>query len=154
MSATSNDHATRQRRHRREPSPSVPTAGETPDSDPDIPGTIGTVLRLARRRREWTLREVERRTGIANAYLSQIERGAIRKPDAAILWQLSDVYGLDFVLLARWSGHIPAELSGDAGITMTVALHALAAMDETSRRHFVELLISSTEGGSRSPAAP
>ena len=65
---------------------------------------VGLVLRRAREYWKLSLREVERRTGRANAYLSQVERGLIRQPDPAVLLQLADLYKLDFMQLAEWAG--------------------------------------------------
>jgi len=73
------------------------------DTDDEV-CRAGETLRRARQHRGWSLREVERRTGRPNAYLSQIERGVIRQPDPTVLWQLADLYGLNFDLLMEWSG--------------------------------------------------
>lgn len=83
-----------------------PTSAATPwqpDSNEE-PGRVGEALRRVRQYRGWSLREVERRTGRPNAYLSQVERGVIRKPDPVVLWQLADLYSLNFDLLMQWSG--------------------------------------------------
>lgn len=73
-----------------------------------VPGTsvpsVGRVLHHARKCRQLSLRDVEREIGRSNAYLSQIERGVIRRPDPAVLLQLSDLYHLDFMALATWAG--------------------------------------------------
>ena len=127
------EHTTRLRQ---KPAAKMPAA--EPEQDLDRPGPIGPVLRKARARRGWSLREVERRTGIANAYLSQVERGAIRKPDGAVLWQLSDLYRLDFALLAKWCGHTSAEATAS---TMSVALRALAAMDPEGQKEALSMLL-------------
>ena len=50
-----------------------------------------------------SLREVERRTGRSNAYLSQVERGLIKQPDPIVLLELSELYGLNFQTLATWA---------------------------------------------------
>ena len=50
---------------------------------------VGIVLRRARQYWQLSLREVERRTGRSNAYLSQVERGLIRQPDPAVLLELA-----------------------------------------------------------------
>lgn len=72
---------------------------------PDEPTpAVGLVLRRAREHRGLSLREVERRTGRPNAYLSQVERGLIRRPDPLLLLELADLYGLDFPTLAEWVG--------------------------------------------------
>lgn len=95
-------------------------------------GAVGRVLRLARVRRGWSIREVGRRTGLANTYLSQVERGVIRRPDPGALWDLSVLYNLDFQLLAQWSGHLGR--SPDSGRPLlAAALKAFAALDEEGR---------------------
>lgn len=48
---------------------------------------------------------MERRTGRPNAYLSQVERGIIRRPDPVVLWHLADLYELNFDLLLQWAEH-------------------------------------------------
>lgn len=64
---------------------------------------VGSVLRRARMHYQLSLREVERRIGRSNAYLSQIERGLIKKPDPIVLLELSELYGLNFHTLAAWA---------------------------------------------------
>lgn len=73
--------------------------------DLDAPApAVGRVLRRAREHRGLSLREVERLTGRPNAYLSQVERGVIRRPDPLLLVTLAELYGLDFATLAKWVG--------------------------------------------------
>ncbi len=64
---------------------------------------VGSVLRRARMHHQLSLREVERRIGRSNAYLSQIERGLIKQPDPVVLLELSELYGLNFRTLATWA---------------------------------------------------
>jgi transcriptional regulator with XRE-family HTH domain len=66
--------------------------------------TVGRVFRRARERRGWSVREVARRTGLGNTYLSQIERAVIRKPDPSTMWTLAELYNLNFERLLEWSG--------------------------------------------------
>jgi len=90
------------------------------------PGNLGSVLKQARTDHGLSLRAVESRTGIKSGHLSQIETGAIARPDLAILWDLADVYGLDFDQLTAVAGLSSA--SGRSGLArqrMTVALRAL-----------------------------
>ncbi len=42
--------------------------------------TFGQLMGVARECKGWTLREMEAKTGISNAMLSQIETGKIREP--------------------------------------------------------------------------
>lgn len=66
--------------------------------------SVGGVLRRARTHRQLSLREVERRIGRSNAYLSQVERGLIKQPDPSLLLDLAELYGLNFTTLAAWAG--------------------------------------------------
>ena len=74
--------------------------------------SLGKKLAAARAARNWSLREVERRTGIHNAHLSQIETGAIERPAPNMLWALAEVYELDLAELMRMSGHVEAAAKG------------------------------------------
>ena len=42
----------------------------------------GEFLKSARKAKRLTLREVEQKTGISNAYLSQLESGKVKQPSA------------------------------------------------------------------------
>ena len=56
-----------------------------------------------------SLREVERRIGRSNAYLSQVERGMIKQPDPIVLLDLAELYGLNFETLAAWAHWVPTD---------------------------------------------
>ena len=64
---------------------------------------IGPLLR--RLRGETGLREVGRRTGISNSYLSQIEHGD-RKPGPSVLKRLATLYGVDVQDLLERAGFL------------------------------------------------
>ena len=92
--------------------------------------TLGSTLRAARMAAGLSLRDVERRTGIRNAHLSQIETDTIAKPEMALLWELAALFGLDFEHLLALAGY------GTAGAAtperqrrrMTVALRAMSEL--------------------------
>ena|ERR1700741_3051799 len=69
-----------------------------------IEETLGTVLRLARESKTYTLRYVEDKTGISNAYLSQLENDKIKKPAADTLFKLSEIYNIAFNYLLQKAG--------------------------------------------------
>jgi len=85
----------------------TPQRRETSQAEEDrgIP-QVGLVLRRAREHRALSLRDVERRIGRSNAYLSQVERGLIRQPDPVVLLELANLYELDFTTLAGWAGFV------------------------------------------------
>jgi HTH-type transcriptional regulator, competence development regulator len=91
--------------------------------------SLGGVLKAARQRHGLSLRDVERRTGIRNAHLSQLETGGIARPEMALLWDLAAVYELDFSMLLRLAGHTGGpETAGERRQRMTVALRALGEL--------------------------
>jgi HTH-type transcriptional regulator, competence development regulator len=91
--------------------------------------TLGTVLRAARAARGLSLRDVERRTGIRNAHLSQIETDTIAKPEMALLWDLASLYDVDYARLLRLAGHLGTdETSSSQRRRTTVALRALGEL--------------------------
>jgi len=94
--------------------------------------TLATVLRDARQQRGMSLRDVERAIGIRNAHLSQLETGTIVRPDLALLWDLSELYEVEFETLAKLAGY-----AGDSGrgrtLDMTVALRALRELTADDR---------------------
>lgn len=100
--------------------------------------SLGKVLQTARNDMELSLRDVERRTGIKNAHLSQIENDRIDKPEMSMLWDLAALYDLDYGRLLRLAGHAKGdESSGRQRQRMTVALRA---MEELSPKEQGEAL--------------
>jgi transcriptional regulator with XRE-family HTH domain len=121
--------------------------------DPETtgPDTLGGVLRAARGRAGLSLREVERRTGLSNAHLSQIETDTIGKPEMSILWELAALYGLDFGRLLALAGHAgEGETSGRTRRRMTVALRAMSELSpreqEEALRYMAELKARRADG--------
>jgi transcriptional regulator with XRE-family HTH domain len=67
--------------------------------------SLGEVLKRKREELGLSLREVEQRTGVSNAYLSQVENRKITQPSPTILRKLSDAYVLSFDRLMLLAGH-------------------------------------------------
>ena len=84
----------------------MPELTDQGPSDREESPAVGGVLRRARTHWKLSLREVERRIGRSNAYLSQVERGLIRQPDPIVLLELADLYRLNFTTLAAWAGWV------------------------------------------------
>jgi transcriptional regulator with XRE-family HTH domain len=66
--------------------------------------TLGAVLKGLREAKSFSLRYVEEKTDISNAYLSQLENDKARKPSANILYKLADIYQADFQSLMLLAG--------------------------------------------------
>ena len=100
---------------------------------------LGEKLAAARRARGWTLRDVEHRTGVHNAHLSQIEKGGIERPAPNVLWTLAQVFELDYQELLRLAGHIERASSSGAATASPVAA-ALRALGDLSAQQQEEVL--------------
>lgn len=66
---------------------------------------LGGLLRRARHKKGWTLRQAAGETGISNGYLSLMEQGRVKAPSPRYLKSLSEKYGLPFVRLMKLAGH-------------------------------------------------
>lgn len=62
---------------------------------------IGELIAIARECKGWTLRDLERETGVSNAYLSQIESGKVKEPSFAKVIRISDALGLSLERVAE-----------------------------------------------------
>ena len=102
--------------------------------------SLGKTLAAARAEKGWSLREVERRTGIQNAHVSQIETGAIERPAPNVLWALAEVYELDLRELMRKSGHVEAAAQGTPGSVVGAALRALGEMSPDQQEEVLEFM--------------
>lgn len=54
---------------------------------------LGELIGLARECKGWSLRDLERATGISNALISQIETGKVKDPGFTTVVRLSDALG-------------------------------------------------------------
>jgi len=73
------------------------------------------LLAEARRMKGVSLREVERATGISNAYLSQMETGAVAEPSPNKLHALAEYYGMSYGALMNACGYaVPTVREGVA----------------------------------------
>ncbi len=71
---------------------------------------FGKYLKSLRKERGFTLREVESKAKISNAYLSQLERGERNIPTIRILSKLAKVYGVSLTSLAEKVENIDASI--------------------------------------------
>lgn len=68
-------------------------------------GLAATLFRL-RKLRARTLRQVEKDTGISNAYLSQLETGRAGKPSPHLLQKLAACYEVPYEVLMEAAGYL------------------------------------------------
>ena len=70
-----------------------------------MPEQLGQYLKKLRKMRGFSLRHVERESGVSNAYLSQLETGKITRPSPEILHKLAIVYQTSYPHLLILAGH-------------------------------------------------
>lgn len=106
--------------------------------------SLGTYLKTARAALGLSLRAVEERTGkaVTNGYLSQIESGAIAQPSPNVLWNLAEVYQLDYGDLLGRAGHRVPQGSDRAqrGIVAGFPMHALEELTEEERTELLNYI--------------
>lgn len=61
---------------------------------------LGELIQLSRELKKWSLRELERRTGINNSVISQIETGHVKDPGFRTVCKLGDALGLSLKRLS------------------------------------------------------
>ena len=66
---------------------------------------LGAYLKRARLSASLTLRAVEKKTGISNGYLSQLESGRVRRPSPMNLHKLSELYRLPYAEVMETAGY-------------------------------------------------
>ena len=125
-------------------SANAPTPTGQGPSRRELSPPIGPVLRRARKYRQLSLRDVERRLGRSNAYLSQVERGLIRQPGPVVLLELAELYGLNFMTLATWAGWAP--MLGESkdnqypGNSTTALMRCVLELDDSQRAQVLEYI--------------
>ena len=108
--------------------------------------TLGAEFQRVRKVNKLSLREVEKATGISNAYLSQLENDKINKPSPHYLYTLSNLYGIDYQMVMERAGYAgPKKNSSGAKTLAGAALFAtkdLTPQEEEELMSFLEYLRS------------
>lgn len=102
---------------------------------------LGTLLRTARKRKDMTLRAVERITGISNAYLSQIENGEIGEPSPVMLAKLSKLYDIAYATVLEYAGYpVPGASKPRAEFDMAARIGPITEEEETALLEYLDFL--------------
>lgn len=110
---------------------------------------LNSVLREARNRADLTLRDVERRAGISNGYLSLIESGKVHRPSPRFLHALAEVYGVSYTLLMELAGHVvPTPAPEDTDPTRADEFRDLSTLEREQVRAFAGFLRASRSSNS------
>jgi transcriptional regulator with XRE-family HTH domain len=104
--------------------------------------SFGAVLKQAREVRDLSGVDAARAAGISAAYLSKLERDAVKKPSPHVLHQLSEALALPYTELMRLSGYrVPGESNEETnGTNATVGAALFADITEDEREELLEYL--------------
>ncbi len=115
---------------------------------------LAGTLRDLRKRRGWTLRDVERATDgyVSNVYLSQLETGKRTDPGPRVLMALAKAYGVSTQQLFERAGYIdgPPESNLEVAFRQVLADPTFkfgtraASLDDGTKRFIVELYEKAT----------
>jgi transcriptional regulator with XRE-family HTH domain len=102
---------------------------------------LAALLTEARKRSGLTLRNVEARTGVSNAYLSQIETGKIKEPSPLVLHKLAQLYRISYATALQAAGY---PLPGRSVTTSTLAarIGPTSAEEENALVEYLDFLRS------------
>lgn len=62
---------------------------------------LGELISLSRELKGWSLRELEKRSGVSNALLSQIETGRTKDPGFSTVVRIADALGVSIERAAK-----------------------------------------------------
>lgn len=102
--------------------------------------TLGTYLKLLRDAKVLSLREVEEKSGISNAFLSQLESGKVKQPSPVMLYKLAELYGVPYEALMELAGHPVPEGTMPAARSASAAFHRLSKITEAEEQALLEYL--------------
>ena len=66
---------------------------------------LGQYLRTMRDAKALSLRQVESKSGISNAFVSQMESGKVKQPSPIMLYKLAELYGIPYESLMELAGY-------------------------------------------------
>ena len=106
----------------------------------DLKG-LGTFLRDARTRLGLTLRDVEGKIEISNAYLSQLEGGKIKQPSPQILHRLCEHYGIRYPVALELAGYpVPKQSRTPVAARFAAKLGETTPEEEEALVQYLEFL--------------
>jgi transcriptional regulator with XRE-family HTH domain len=100
--------------------------------------SFGAVLKRAREVRGLSAINAARAAGISAAYLSKLEKDAVKKPSPQVLNRLSEALVVPYAALMRLCGY---RVPGETDATDTVAAALFADLTDDERDELLEYLV-------------
>jgi len=101
--------------------------------------TLGKYLRSLRDAAGLTLRAVEEKTGVSNAFLSQLESGKVKQPSPVALYKLAEAYGVTYGTLMEYAGYPVPDTPVD-DVATNGPFHRLGRLTEQEEQFLLEYL--------------
>ena len=103
----------------------------------------GEYFKALREAKAMTLREVEKRTDVSNAYLSQLESGKVRQPSPIILHKLSEIYGVAYETLMEKVGYpAPQSTQNEKAKAMSQKIGTISDEEEIELLNYLKFIRS------------
>ena len=105
--------------------------------------SLAVLLRESRDRLGLTLREVEAKVGISNAYLSQLEGAKIKQPSPQVLHKLCMLYECSYAAAMEMAGYpLPASQNTRQNARFVARLGKTTPIEETALLEYLQFLRS------------
>jgi transcriptional regulator with XRE-family HTH domain len=105
--------------------------------------SLATLLRESRDRLGLTLREAETKSGVSNAYLSQLEGAKIKQPSPQILHKLCTLYECSYAAAMQMAGYVlPTSEKSPVNTRFLARLGKTTANEETALLEYLQFLRS------------
>jgi HTH-type transcriptional regulator, competence development regulator len=102
---------------------------------------LGTLLVTARKRKNLSLRAVEKVTGISNAYLSQLENGDVQQPSPVMLAKLADLYEVPYATMLEYAGYrVPKSAGTPSSQNFAARIGTVTEDEESALLEYLEFL--------------
>src|SRR5437870_4218697 len=103
--------------------------------------TLGTYLKSVREARTLSLRDVEGKTGVSNAFLSQIESGKVKQPSPVALYKLAELYGVPYEVLMERAGYPVPSGHEQAPRSAQTVFHRIGDITEEEEQELLDYLV-------------
>lgn len=113
---------------------------------------LGQYLRVMREGKALSIRQVERKSGISNAFISQMESGKVKQPSPLILYKLADLYGVPYESLMELAGYpTPSALTTESRSASAIfrRFGDITPIEEAELLHYLSFLRSRARRGRR-----
>jgi transcriptional regulator with XRE-family HTH domain len=101
---------------------------------------LSTYLKSLRNSMGLTLREVEEKSGVSNAFISQLESGKVKQPSPLMLYKLAELYGVPYETRMERAGYPIFQKRTPATRSASAVFHRLGGITAEEERALFDYL--------------